>query len=180
MVESDSHEFHFIITDIMKEKLQALKLFGSRRSLSGVIVWILSCIDPLMIKEHKWGKQRMSRYQAVSNDPDENREHVHVYFSENMYRKIKLLHSDLNCYSIAQLVRGLLELFLAMVERYGNKVIDEFEKRFKQWNIEERRLQQTPRRNLRQLFTIMQHLPGGDRLISLYTNHYSPFWILRL
>ncbi|MBN1698795.1 MAG: hypothetical protein JW881_14865 [Spirochaetales bacterium] len=180
MVESDPHEFHFIMTDRMREKLHNLTLFGSRRSLSGIIVGILSCVDPLIIKEHKWGRQRMSRYRAVSEDPDERREHAHVYLSENMYRKIKLLHADLNCFSIAQLVRGLLELFLAMVERYGNKVIEEFEKRFKQWSVEEKRLQQSPRRNLRQLFTIIQHLPGRNILISLYASHFLPFWILRL
>ncbi|MBN1698790.1 MAG: hypothetical protein JW881_14840 [Spirochaetales bacterium] len=180
MIETCRHEFHFIMTDLMRGKLRNLILFVSSRSLSGVIVGILSRIDPLIIKEHKWGRQRMSRYRTVSDNPDENREHVHVYFSEDMYRKIKLLHADLNCYSIAQLVRWLLELFLAMVERYGNKVIDEFEKRFQKWSVEEKMLQQTSRKNLRQLFTIIQHLPGGDRLISLYTNHYSPFWILRL
>ncbi|MBN1699749.1 MAG: hypothetical protein JW881_19700 [Spirochaetales bacterium] len=180
MIESDQHEFHFIITNIMREKLLAFSLFGSRCSLSGVIVGILSCIDPLIIKEHIWGRQRMSRYRVVSEDPDESRVHVHAYFPEDMYRKIKLLHADLNCFSIAQLVRGLLELFLAMVERYGNRVFEEFEKRFKQWSNEEKRLQQSPRRKLRQLYMIIQHLPGQNGLISLYPPRYSPFWILRL
>ncbi|MBN1699638.1 MAG: hypothetical protein JW881_19120 [Spirochaetales bacterium] len=180
MIQSGIHEFHLIITDIMKENLRSLTLFGSRRSLSGVIAGILSCIDPLIIKEHIWGRQRMNRYQAVSDNPDENRKHVHVYFTEDMYRKIKLLHADLNCFSIAQLVRWFLELFLAMVERYGNEVIKEFEKRFKQWSVGEKKAQQSPQRNLRQLFKIIQHLPGQNRFISLYTTHYSPFWILRL
>ncbi|MBN1700170.1 MAG: hypothetical protein JW881_21845 [Spirochaetales bacterium] len=180
MAESDTHEFHFIITDIMKEKLHNLTLFGSGRSISGVIVGILSCIDPLIIKEHKWGRQRMSRYRTVSDNPDESREHVHVYFSEDMYRKIKLLHADLNYFSIAQFLRGLLELFITMVEEYGNNIIEEFENIYKQWGIEEKKLQQSSRRNLRQLFKIIQHLQGRKRSISLYTSHYSPFWILRL
>ncbi|MBN1697629.1 MAG: hypothetical protein JW881_08960 [Spirochaetales bacterium] len=180
MKASDPHEFHLIITDIMREKLRNLKLFGSSRSLSGVIVRIVSLVDPLIIKEHKWGRQRMSRYKSVSDNPAENREHVHVYFPEDVYRKIKLLHADLNCYSIAQFLRGLLELFLAMVERYGNRVFEEFEKIFKRWSVEERRLQQSTRKKLRQLFTIIKHLPRRNRLISLYTNHYSPIWILRL
>ncbi|MBN1697399.1 MAG: hypothetical protein JW881_07785 [Spirochaetales bacterium] len=180
MIESDPHEFHFIITDIMREKLRNLKSFGSRRTLSGVIVGIMSLVDPLIIREHQWGRQRMSRYQPVSNHPDERREHVHVYFPEDVYRKIKLLHADLNCYSIAQLLRWLLELFLVMVEKYGKKVIEEFEKRFKQWSNEKKRLQQSLRKNLRQLLRIIQHLHGQNRLISLYTNHYSPFYILRL
>ncbi|MBN1696683.1 MAG: hypothetical protein JW881_04125 [Spirochaetales bacterium] len=145
-----------------------------------MIIRIISFIDPLIIKEHQWGKQRMSRYQPVSLNSDEIREHVHVYFPEKMYRKIKLLHADLNIFSIAQLVRGLLELFFAMVDKYGKKVIEEFEKRFKQWGIEEKSKQQTPGRKLRQLFMIIQHLPIRNSLISMYTSHYSPFYILRL
>ncbi|MBN1697428.1 MAG: hypothetical protein JW881_07935 [Spirochaetales bacterium] len=180
MKKAAPHEFHFVMTDIMREKLTNLTLCGSRGSLSGVIVGIVSIVDPLIIMEHQWGKQRMSRYRAISDDPDECREHVHVYFPEDVYRKIKLLHADLNCYSIAQLLRGLLELFLAMVERYGNRVFEEFEKIFKRWSVEEKKLQQTPRMKLRQLFMIIRHLPGRNQLISLHTTHYSPFWILRL
>ncbi|MBN1699994.1 MAG: hypothetical protein JW881_20965 [Spirochaetales bacterium] len=180
MIQSDPHEFHFIITDTMKEKLRNLHLFRTRISLSRVIVGIISIIDPLIVKEHQWGKQRMSRYRPVSLDRDEIREHVHVYFPEDVYRKIKLLHADLNCYSIAQLLRGLLELFFAMVEKYGNKVIEEFEKRFKQWSSEENSLRQSLQRNLRQLSMIIQHLPGRNGSISMYTSHYLPFWILRL
>jgi hypothetical protein len=180
MIRPDPHEFHFIITGNMKEKLRNLHFLGSGISLSSVIVRIMSLIDPLSIKEHQWGKQRMSRYQPVSHCHNESREHVHVYFPEDMYRKIKLLHADLNCFSIAQLVRGLLELFLVMAEKYGNKVIKEFEKKFNQWSIEQKNIQQTPRKNLRQLFKIIQHLSGRNRLISIYSSDYSPFWILRI
>ncbi|MBN1698026.1 MAG: hypothetical protein JW881_10970 [Spirochaetales bacterium] len=180
MTASVLHEFHLIMTERMKKKLLNLTMFGSRYSLSGVIVAILSCIDPLIIKEHSWGKQRMSRYRAVSDDPDEGRIHAHAYLNKDVYRKIKLLHADLNCYSIAQLVRWLLEVFLAMVERYGKRVLEEFEKRFKHWSSEKRKLNQSPRRKIRQLYRIIQHLPGRNRMISVYTNQFSPFWILRL
>ncbi|MBN1699829.1 MAG: hypothetical protein JW881_20100 [Spirochaetales bacterium] len=135
MIQSDLHEFHFAMTDTMRKKLKNLKLFGSRSSLSGVIIGIMSLIDPFIIKELQWGKQRMSRYQPVSSCYEENRGHVHVYFPEDVYRKVKLLHADLNCFSIAQLVRWLLALFLAQVEKYGNEVIEKIEKRFKQWRL---------------------------------------------
>ncbi|MBN1698543.1 MAG: hypothetical protein JW881_13595 [Spirochaetales bacterium] len=180
MIKPVIHEFHFLITDKMKKQLKTVQLFGTGGSLSGMIVGIMSLIDPLIIKEHLWGNQRMSRYQPVSRQPDENREHVHVYFQEDMYRKIKLLHADLNCFSIAQLVRWLLELFLALVEEYGDRVIEKLKKRFKQWDIEEKNIQQTPQRKLRQLSKIIQHTPGSNRLLSIYTGHYYPFWILRL
>ncbi|MBN1697978.1 MAG: hypothetical protein JW881_10730 [Spirochaetales bacterium] len=180
MIESVLHEFHCVITTTMRKKLKNQKLFCSRGSLSGIIVGIISLFNPFTLKEHQWGKQRMSRYQPVSHDHDEHREHIHVYFPEDVYRKVKLLHADLNFFSIAQLVRWLLELFLEMFEKYGNKVIEEFEKIFLEWNNEERQIQQTSRRNLRQLFKIIQHLQGRNSFISMYTCHYSPFWILRL
>ncbi|MBN1699328.1 MAG: hypothetical protein JW881_17545 [Spirochaetales bacterium] len=180
MIKSVLHEFHFVLSDSMRNKLNSLKLFGPKRSLSGVIIGIMSLVDPLIVREHQWGRQRMSRYQSVSDNPDERRRHAHVYFTEDVYRKIKLLHADLNCFSIAQLLRWLLEVFLVMMEKYGNKVIDEFEKRFRQWSSEEKSIQQIPQKKLRQLFRIIQHLPGRNSLISMYMDSYSPFWILRL
>ncbi|MBN1698221.1 MAG: hypothetical protein JW881_11965 [Spirochaetales bacterium] len=180
MIQARKHEFHIIMTDTMIAKLLNVHLFGSRYSLSGVIVGIISLIDPLIITEHRWGKQRMSRYQPVSDNPDEKRVHAHVYFTEDEYRKIKMLHADLNCFSIAQLVRWLLELFLALIEEFGDRLIEELKKRFQQWSTEDNRIQQNHRGNLRQLSKIIQHLPGRNRLLSIYTSHYTPFWILRL
>ncbi|MBN1698100.1 MAG: hypothetical protein JW881_11350 [Spirochaetales bacterium] len=180
MLITDAHEFHFVIPDSMKEKLKNLTRYGIKGSLSGLVVKIVSLIDPLIIKEHQWGKQRMSRYRSVSSRPDEKREHVHVYFPEDVYRKIKVLHSDLNCYSIAQFLRGLLEVFLWFVERYGINVFQKLKKIFNRWKREDERLQHDLRRNLRQLFRIIRHIPGKDRLVSIYTHENSPFWILRL
>ena len=106
------HVFHFVIDRVMKNKLKNLDIFKGSGNLSGIIVRIFSLLAPLIKKEHKWGEQRVSRYLPVCDDPDEIREHVQVYIPGKLYRELKLLHADLNCFSIAQLARGFLRFFL--------------------------------------------------------------------
>ena len=134
MLMSHLHEFHFVLNRGMKNDLMNLELYQKKGSLSGVITGILSLIGPVIKSEHKWGKQRASQYLPVCSDPDEIREHVHVYLPGEVYRELKLMHQDLNVYSIAQLLRGFLRFFLNMVKEYGNKVFQELKRLFKKWN----------------------------------------------
>ena len=180
MATSYLHEYHFVMGRSMKESLQGLDMFEKTGSLSGIIVRILLLFYPVIKREHKWGEQRMSRYMPVSDDPDEKRDHVHVYFPGNVYRLLKLMHQDLNVYSIAQLIRFFLEIFLDLVRVYGDNLFQEITKLYKQWNVESKKNQLTPRKFIRQLYIIIQHLPGQSRLINIYDNQFSPFWIFRL
>jgi hypothetical protein len=133
-----------------------------------------------LIKEHRWGEQRMSRYKAVCSDPDEVREHMHVYVPEELYRELKLLHQDLNFFSIAQMVREFLEWFLGFVDECAGDVLTELKKIFSQWAEDEKRSRLTLREYVRQLFRIIQHLPGKNRLVNIYNKDFSPFWIMRM
>ena len=119
------HDFHFVMDKGMKEALTRLYIKEEKRSLSGIIVMILSLIGPLIKKEHLWGEQRKSRYLAVCNNPDEVREHVHVYFPKDVYRELKLMHQDLNVFSIAMVVREFLRFFLDLVKEHGDNVFQE-------------------------------------------------------
>jgi hypothetical protein len=70
MLLSQVHEFHFIITRSMKKCLKNLDIFTSSTleqcsNLSGIIVKVLSEFAPILKREHKWGKQRMSQYMCV-------------------------------------------------------------------------------------------------------------------
>ena len=174
------HVFHFVMNRGMKKDLRNLDMFEKKGSLSGVIVKIFSLLTPLIKREHKWGEQRMSRYLPICNDPDEVREHVHVYFPGEVYRQLKLIHQDLNVYSIAQLLRGFLGFFLALVKKYGNNVFQELKKLFEQWKNEDGKNRLTPREIVRQLLLIIQHFSGKNRLINIYDRQFSPFWIFLL
>ena len=180
MPTEHSYEFHFVMGRDMKKNLTDLAMYKETGNLSGVIVEILSLLMPVIEKKHKWGEQRMSRYMPVTENPDEKREHVHAYFPEVIYRRLKLMHQDLNVYSIAQLVRGFLEFFLELERVYGDDVLQELERVYKKWNEEDENNRLTPRSIIRQLIKILRHLPGQNRLINIYDGHYSPFWIFRL
>ena len=180
MVLSHLHEFHFVLDKGMKSDLMDLELYKTTGNLSGVIAKILSLIGPVIKREHKWGEQRDSRYLPVCDDPDEVREDVHAYLSRELYRELKLMHADLNYFSIAQMVREFLRYFLGLVKEYGDKIFDELQKLFKPWKKENRKNRLTICMIIRQLWKIIRHLPGQTGLITLYCSDFSPFWIFRL
>jgi hypothetical protein len=180
MCKKEVHDFHCVMDHGMKGKLRDLKIFRSSRGLSGIIVEILKVLSPVVKNEHKWGEQRKSRYKAVCADPDEVRESVHVYLPVSLYRELKLMHQDLNFYSIAQMVREFLEWFLEYVDKCKGDALAELKKIFSQWAEDEKNSQLTLCEYIRQLFRIVRHLPGRNRLVNIYNKDFSPFWILRM
>ena len=180
MYKHNMNVFHFVMDRGMKKDLKNLDIYEKKGSLSSVIVKIFSLLSPLVKKEHKWGKQRVSRYLPVCDDPDEIREHVQVYFPGEMYRQLKLIHQDLNAYSIAQLLREFLSFFLALVNEYGNNVFQELNRIFKQWQKEDGKIRLTPRKIAQQLLLIIQHFSKKNRLINIYDRQFSPSWIFLL
>jgi hypothetical protein len=177
---STVHDFHLVIDREMKGRLAGLNMWGNCKGLSGVIVNILKVLSPMVKQEHKWGEQRMSRYKAVCPDPDEVREHMHVYLPEELYRELKLLHQDLNFFSIAQMVREFLEWFLAFVDGCTGDALAELKAIFLQWLEDEKKSRLTLCEYMRQLFRIIRHLPGRNRLVNIYNKDFSPFWIMRM
>ncbi|MBN2444255.1 MAG: hypothetical protein JXJ04_23035 [Spirochaetales bacterium] len=164
----------------MKDKLEKLCICGQKVSLSGIIVKVLSMIAPVVKREHLWGDQRESRYTAVCDDPEEVREHVHVYFPEDVYRELKLLHQDLNVFSIAQLLREFLRFFLDFMEEHGENVSMVLKRLFEYWKEESNSTQLSPREILRQLQIFSAHLTGQKKIITIYNREFSPFKIYRL
>jgi hypothetical protein len=164
----------------MKEKLRDLDIFKAVSGVSGKVVRILQILIPVIRRELKWGEQRMSRYMNVCGDPDVKRDRVHVYMPDWLYRELKLLHQGLNFYSIAQFLRGLLEWFLGFVEECDGDVLQELHGLFASWAKVKKETRLTLKEYMQQLFTIIQHLPGKNRLIAVYHQNYSPFWVLRV
>ena len=102
------------------------------------------------------------------------------YKLKNVYRQLKLIHQDLNFYSIAQLLRGFLEFFLDMEKEYGDGVLQELQKISKQWNNEDKENRLTLCEFIRQLWKIIQHFPGQEKLINIYNKQFSPVWVFLL
>ncbi|MBN2533357.1 MAG: hypothetical protein JXB88_10715 [Spirochaetales bacterium] len=180
MAKAPLHEFHFIISEGMKNRLKNLDLFKESWSLSGIIVKILSFLVPVIKREHKQGKQRKNKYSYVSPALDERREHVHAYLPVDVYRHFTLIHHDLSFFSIAQIVRVFLELFLLLEDRFKDDTLQELENMYKQWRQKDHLNRLTLRQHLRQLYIIIKCFPKGKRLLNLYDGYYSPILILQL
>ncbi|MBN2531420.1 MAG: hypothetical protein JXB88_00940 [Spirochaetales bacterium] len=149
-------------------------------NISGIIVRILLLLVPFIKREHDRGKQRDSRYEYVSLDLGETRVHTHAYLPENLYRKLKLIHHDLNFFSMAQIVRFFIVVFFKLVDEYEEDISKELERMYKEWEKEGRDSRLTLRQYIRQLMIIIQHLIPGKRIITVYDHRFMPFWRLRL
>ena len=115
------HEFHLILDRDRYNKLTNSGLFKENSNLSSTFKQIILSLTPFIQSEHDWGKQRESRYEKV-NKKNEKRVHIHIYLLENQYRQLKAIHHDLNFYSIAQLIRYFLDIFLILLNRYKKNV----------------------------------------------------------
>jgi hypothetical protein len=174
------HEFHFVIARTIREHLKNLTVFKKPMSFSGIIAEILKILRPVIKGEHKWGEQRMSKYRYVSEDKDEKRDHVHTYLDEDVYRELKLIHQDLNFYSIGQIVRGFVDFFLELVKEHGDNVFKELKKIYKRWKEQANSDRLTLREYLRHIWRLLPFIEGGNGHLSFYDNSFTPFWIIRM
>jgi hypothetical protein len=173
------HDFHVVVDRTMKENLKGLSFFKDCRGVSDMVVKILRALVPVIRDEHRWGEQRMSQYRPVCNDPGEIREDIHVYMSWELYRELKVLHQDLNVYSIAQLLREFIGVFFGFVDVYGDNVFHELEKLRTQWLVDENETRPSLCEFMRQLFAIIQHVPEKNRHVTIYNRDFSPLWVMR-
>jgi hypothetical protein len=178
--DQEKHEFHFVIARSVREHLKELRVFKKSLGFSKTVEKILEVLRPVIKCEHKWGRQRMSKYWYVSDDPDEKRDHVHAYLDEDVYRELKLIHQDLNFFSIGQIVRGFLELFLELIDEYGDDVFKELKKIYKRWEVQVKDFHLTLDEYLRHLSQILPRIEGGNGHLSLYDDTFTPLMILRL
>jgi hypothetical protein len=113
------HDYHFVLNEKAYLKLiETAEMLG--KSLSNTIVVLFENLSACVEENHFEAREKNSRYKIIS-DPDEKRFHVHSYIPEKMYRKIKQLHHDLNYFSLAQVLRELIDKFLAGCLKYGVK-----------------------------------------------------------
>ncbi|MBN2534852.1 MAG: hypothetical protein JXB88_18370, partial [Spirochaetales bacterium] len=99
---------------------------------------------------------------------------------ENLYRKLKLIHHDLNFFSMGQIVRFFIVVFFNLVDEYKEDVLEELERMYKEWEKEVKNSRLTLREYIRQLMIVVQHLCPRKRIITVYNHHFMPFWRLRL
>lgn len=178
-INSDIYDFHFIMDKNMKNKLKNLDPYVRSGNLSQLIVKILLHLSSKIEMEHFFGEQRKSKYKHVHNNLKIKRECMHVYMPEYLYRRLKMLHQDLNFYSIAQLVRFFLRYYLRLVKKYGKNIKNKLISLKRNWKkINEKK--QFSLKSMLQLLHLNQKNSLKIRLINIYNDYFSPFCIYRL
>ena len=179
-LKKEGHKFHLVIGRKLKKSLENLPEFDRGMGAADLIGRILSHFVPLMEKEHQRCEQQYSRYRFVSPDPEEKRDHINVDLPEKAYRFLKVMHQDMNFYSIGQIIRRYLVLFLRLTRVFGTKTFLVLQMIFNKWEEHDRKYQPPVREKLVQLKRILYQLPGRNRLLTLYKGDYTPLRVFRL
>jgi len=113
-------DFHFAANSFIKKKIQQ---FGKKYNynISQTIRSAIKTVSFYLDRKHYYEEEDRNKYSRVYADCD-----IHLYISEEEYRKIKIIHANMNFYSMAKLVRWMIDLFLDIADRLGNKVYQYF------------------------------------------------------
>ncbi len=109
-------EFNFMIGKDLQDKIEDYcKIKNINRNKCLTIIFTI--MIPLLKKEHFTGEERGNKYQVFTAV-----KRIHLYLDEKLYRELKLIHSNLDFFSMAAIVRFLMEEFF---ERIKNNDGDE-------------------------------------------------------
>ena len=161
-VKSIKHDFHLKENSIIIEVFDNISI-SLQISRSELLNRILEHSSTLMDMERFKSASKDSNYNFVINNidslsfPSKNLSHIvtslHIYMPEKMYKKLKILHQELNTYSNAGIVREMFRHFLSLYAIYGNCVFDYLTELSKKWN-KKKLIWKQQKKNLRQLFDI--------------------------
>ena len=144
------HDFHFVLTSRLKDKIIVLakKL---NLSISNSTIFILEKTLGIL-KKYNYKSEEfpvLSRYQNVFWDCD-----MHIFFTKGLYRKIKHLADTMFAFSIAIVVRWMLEFYFdneENIEEMVKKINEEIK------TIEKRRKKYRKEIKQKQLSGILSH-----------------------
>jgi hypothetical protein len=133
------HELHFVINQQLYHDLRELSLKLNKK-LSTTIVFIFQHMGFLIEKNHFLANEKNSEYHFLPY-PKEKRIHIHCYLPEHQYRKMKLIHQDLNTYSLAQIIREIIIIFLKGCAKHGiNSFLNRLNKISQDWENKKRHI----------------------------------------
>jgi len=112
-----SHELHFILGKrLYNELIELSRVY--KKSISKTMVLIFDSLDTFIEKNDLMAKEKGSRYSIIDKENNE-RHDVHCYIPETQYRKLGFTCQNLNFYSMAQVIRKLIEYFVRARLKYG-------------------------------------------------------------
>jgi len=112
-----NHDYHFVVTCEMKTRISDFAV-SMDLSLSSTVIFILRKIQPVIDRYHYISpeKREDGEYRFINSGAD-----LHVFMENGLYRKIKLIHSTMNFFSMAIIVRWMIDLFFELIDKYGKK-----------------------------------------------------------
>ncbi len=120
-------EFDFVLNQSLFDKIKNLK-DKKNKDLSVLVREIILLMIPILRKKHIYEKRREKDYKFI------NATHrIRIYIPEEVYNELKLVHDHINSFSIAILIRELLEIYFAGIEIEGE---EEFIKKIEEWQKE--------------------------------------------
>ena len=166
-------DFHFVLNE--KSDIKLIKLKNKlKKSISRTIVDIIEQMVPYLEKHGISFIDKKSRYKNVGKD-NEYRKDIHVYMTIPLYKRLKKLHHDINYFSIAQLVRWIIETYLKNCFKLG---IDECGSKIKRakikWELKKTKLINEGKNIMRQLSK--NSFPNPISTIT-YDDNFSPLII---
>ena len=168
-----NHDLHFMLNELTLEKLMEISRELNIKTISGTIVAIIESLTPYLEKNQIEFQNRESRYKQIAN-PSEKRHHIHAYLPENIYRQLKEMHQYLNFYSLAQILREIIGIYLKdFVENGLKKIVKKYEKIISRWNV--RKAMKKGRSFLRQL-SLPDEASRG--IIVKYDVNFHPYSII--
>jgi hypothetical protein len=167
-----TYELHIVLNEKLLSDLKKHSRRLNSKSVSSAIVEIFEKYLPYLEKTQIEFQNRKSSYKLIA-DLKEKRKHVHVYFPEKYYRKLKELHQYINFYSIAQIIREIIELYLKECFKNGIELtLKKIELIKKNW--EKRKLMRKGKEYIRQLSQASPQIPMQT---ITYDSHYHPYSI---
>jgi len=114
------HDYHFVLPVDLKEYIINFASFNDM-NLSETVIYIFNFMKPLLKKHYlKDMGCKIGKYRKIDADCD-----MHVYFDKKDYKFLRQVQANLYIFSMALIVRWLLDEFFKGLIRYG---LDEFYK----------------------------------------------------
>jgi len=122
-------EFEFVVNKDLYEKIKNLKN-EKNKSISSIVRDILLKMLSFLTKKHIEEPIRKKDYPRINAT-----KRIRAYLPEEVYNQLKMIHHQLNTFSMATLIREILEVYFEGIEEYGEeefmniikKVSDEIE-----------------------------------------------------
>ncbi len=108
-------EFDFVLNKSLFDKIKNLK-DKKNKDLSVIVREIILLMIPILRKKHLYEKRKEKDYKFINAT-----EKIRVFLPEEIYNELKLVHDQLNSFSIATLIRELLEVYFAGIQIYGEE-----------------------------------------------------------